>query len=58
MKREIPTAVFVIIIVAVLLIAGILFWRASGPRGEVVLEKAEKPYPAPPIFQQKPPGAR
>lgn len=55
MRREIPTAVFVAVVVIVLLIAGFLVWRAAGPRREIVLEKAAKPYPAPPIFKQAPP---
>ncbi len=55
MQKEIPPAVFIAVIVIVLLLVAFFVWRASGPKGEVVLEKAAKPYPAPPIFKQPPP---
>lgn len=55
LRREIPTSVFVVIIILVLLVAVAIIWRKTGGRGEVVLEKAEKPYPVPPIFQKQPP---
>ncbi len=55
LRREIPTPLFIAVIILVLLIAVALFWRKIGGRAEIVLEKAEKPYPTPPIFKQPPP---
>ncbi|MCS7187547.1 MAG: hypothetical protein N3B10_13105 [Armatimonadetes bacterium] len=54
-KREIPTFVFIAIVILAVVIAVAVVWRKSGGRGEIVLEKAEKPYPVPPIFQKQPP---
>lgn len=56
LRREIPLPLFIVIIIIVLAILGIALWRKVGGRTEIVLEKAEKPYPAPPIFKQRPPG--
>lgn len=55
LRREIPTSVFIAIVILVLIIAVAIVWRKAGGRGEIVLEKAEKPYPVPPIFQKQPP---
>ncbi len=59
LRREIPTVVFVAIVVLAVIIAAVILWRrAGGGGGEVILEKAEKPYPVPPIFQKQPPERR
>ncbi|MEM1544810.1 MAG: hypothetical protein QW795_09030 [Candidatus Bathyarchaeia archaeon] len=55
LRREIPTSVFIAIVILVLIVAAAIIWRKAGGRGEVVLEKAEKPYPVPPIFQKQSP---
>jgi hypothetical protein len=52
-RREIPMPIVIVIIVAALLIAGVILWRKTTKGGEIVLEKAEKPYPVPPIFKGK-----
>lgn len=56
LRREIPTPIFIAIVILVLIVAAFFVWRGLGRRGEIVLEKAEKPYPTPPIFQKQPPG--
>ncbi len=44
---------FVVVIIAALLIVAVIYWRkAGGGRGEVILEKAEKPFPLPPALQK------
>lgn len=53
LKREIPTGVFIAIVILALIIAVAIVWRKSSSGGQVVLEKAEKPYPVPPIFQKQ-----
>lgn len=54
-QREIPTPVFIAVIILVLVIAVAIIWRKTGGQGQVVLEKAEKPYPVPPIFKKQQP---
>jgi hypothetical protein len=56
LRREIPLPIVIIVIAVALLIAGIILWRGTTRGGEIILEKAEKPYPVPPIFQKPPPG--
>ncbi len=53
LRREIPMPIVIVIIVAALLIAGVILWRKTTTGGQIVLEKAEKPYPIPPIFKGK-----
>lgn len=55
LRREIPTGVFIAIVILVLIVAIAIVWRKSSSGGQVILEKAEKPYPIPPIFQKQPP---
>ncbi|MCS3919714.1 hypothetical protein Q2T83_13965 [Fervidibacter sacchari] len=56
LSREIPLTVAVIVIVVALIIAGVVLWRKTTTGGEIVLEKAAKPYPVPPIFKGKQTG--
>lgn len=59
LRREIPTVLFVVVIVAALLIVAAIYWRKSGGgRGEIILEKAEKPFPIPPALQKQQKGIR
>ncbi len=53
LRREIPMPIVIVIVVAALLIAGVILWRKTTTGGQIVLEKAEKPYPIPPIFKGK-----
>ncbi|MCS7188063.1 MAG: hypothetical protein RMK89_14100 [Armatimonadota bacterium] len=55
MRQEITTSVFVAIVIIVLIVAIAIIWRKTGGQGHIILEKAEKPYPVPPIFQKQPP---
>ncbi|MCS7263412.1 MAG: hypothetical protein NZ805_01115 [Armatimonadetes bacterium] len=55
LRREIPTSVFIAIVMIVLIVAIAFIWRKTGGQGQIILEKAEKPYPVPPIFQKQPP---
>lgn len=59
LRREIPTTVFIVIVVLAVIIAAVILWRRAGAGGgEVTLEKAEKPYPVPPIFKKQMPRGR
>ncbi len=55
LKREIPTGVFIAIVILALIVAVAIVWRKSSSGGQIILEKAEKPYPVPPIFQKQQP---
>jgi len=53
LRREISAFVFALVVIIALIIAATIIWRKTGGQREIILEKAEKPYPGIPIVKPR-----